>query len=91
MHNPSSAGREVTRDSDQATPPSRARHAACALASFGVVTLFALVFTSLLFELSQQFGMLSTTALMFGLAALWVLVWTSVESLWEWGAGRSFP
>lgn len=49
-----------------------------------------LVFITLLFRLTQQFGMFSTTVLVFGLTTLWVLVWISLESLWEWRAGRLF-
>ncbi|MFB6161000.1 MAG: hypothetical protein ABEJ61_07465 [Haloferacaceae archaeon] len=89
MYSPSAAARET--DDDHANAPSRVEHYGCALAGLGAVAAFLLAFTPLLFELTQQFAELSPTVIVFGLAALWVLVWLSLESLWEWRAGRLPP
>jgi hypothetical protein len=90
MEKPSSLGRETKPDSSQMNTVSGVEHYTCALVGFGTVAILTLVFIPLLLRLAQQFEGFSTTILVFSLTALWVLVWISLESLWEWRAGRLF-
>jgi|GEM_PF-2001263 len=90
MHKSTPLDRRERASKNQQYAPSAVRHSICALASLGGVTILILVFITLLFRLTQQFGMFSTTVLVFGLTTLWVLVWISLESVWEWRAGRLF-
>lgn len=91
MDKPSSLGREAKQDSSQINTVSGAEHYTCALVGLGTVVILTLAFIPLLFRLTQQFNRFSTTIIVFSLATLWVLVWISLESFWEWRAGRLFP
>jgi hypothetical protein len=90
MSKPSSVSQEARPASNQLSTPSQIEHFVCALAGLGSVAVLILIFTPLLFRTVEPFGVLSTTVLVVGLTALWMFVWISVESLWEWRAGRLF-
>jgi hypothetical protein len=88
MEKPSSFGREGKPDSSQTNTVSGFEHYTCALVGLGAVAVLAFFFIPLFFRLVQQFEEFSTTILVFVLTTLWVLIWMSLESLWEWRAGR---
>ena len=87
MYSPSASGRNESR-SDAPAAATRLQHYGSGLVGFGVVAALALSLTPVLFDLVAAFAEFSATALVFGLAALWVLVWVGVETAWGWGTER---
>lgn len=88
MERPSSLSREAKANSTPMNTVSSVEHYTCALVGLVAVASLTPDFIPLLSRLTQQFGEFSTTILVFVLTTLWVLVWISLESLWEWRAGR---
>lgn len=87
MYSQSAANREESR-SDAPTAATRLQHYGSSLVGLAVVVAVFHSVTPVLFDLAAAFAEFSATALVFGLAALWVLVWLGVETAWGWGAGR---
>ena len=85
MYSPSTSDRERN---DTPTAATRLQHYGSGLVGFGVVAALALSVTPVLFGIAETFAEFSATALVFGLAALWVLVWVGVETAWGWRTGR---
>jgi hypothetical protein len=84
MYGPSTATREESSGSDA----NRVRRYGSGLVGFGVVAVAAVSFAPVLVGLAGAFAEFSATALVFGLAALWALVWIGVETVWERRARR---
>ena len=87
MYSPSAPNREESR-SDAPTAATRRQHYGSGLVGLAVVVAVCLAFPPVLFDLAEAFAAFSATALVFGLAALWVLVWLGVETAWGWGTRR---
>lgn len=84
MYNKTTAARRVQTSTDPTTTPSRLEHYSCALAGLGSVVLLLLVFFPVALKIAQQSHGVSTTLLIIGVAALWAILWISLESVWEW-------
>jgi hypothetical protein len=88
----------VGREDQGAGPPDRAapetvgavEHYSCGLVGL-FATAVALVFVyPALVAATRPLYLLSSVALVFVVITAWVLVWLSLELVWEWRAGRLF-
>lgn len=83
---PMSGENDAPRERTETTPWFE--HASCALIGLGTVAAVVFFFGQSLLAMTQGFAEFATTVLVFSLVTLWVLVWITVESVWEWRAGR---
>lgn len=73
---------------DRRTGVSVVEHAACCAAGLGAAVLCLVLFYPALVAATRPLHVLSSTAIVFALAWVWLLVWVGVELAWEWRAGR---
>ena len=74
-------------DADR-TGISGVEYAACCAAGLAAAGAFLLLFYPALVAVTRPLHVLSSTAIVFVLAWVWIVVWVGVELAWEWHAGR---
>jgi hypothetical protein len=83
-------GRTDAAETDRTGTVGRVEHYSCGLVGL-VVTAAALLFLyPALVAATRPLYLLSSVALVFVVITAWVLVWLSLELVWEWRTGRLF-
>ena len=82
------SAREPAVSSVDCRPVGAVQHYACAVASLLATGLILLAGYSALVALTRPLHVLSSTALVFAVVSLWLLMWAALEVTWEWRAGR---
>nr|WP_233341029.1 hypothetical protein [Haloprofundus sp. MHR1] len=60
----------------------------CGAVGLALTTVLALAFYSRLAAVAEPLGLLSSTAIVFAILSMWLLLWVVFGSIWEWRAGR---
>lgn len=85
MYTPHGGGSERSRREE---PVSAAEHYSCGLVGLLATAVLALFFYSYLVALTRPLHLFASTALVFGLVLVWLVVWMTLELAWEWRTGR---
>lgn len=81
-------GRRPSANGTRPREPDFAEHCACCVTGLVAVSLTALLVYPVLVAATRPLQLLSSTAIVFVLVFLWLLVWVAIEIAWEWRAGR---
>lgn len=84
----SDSGQAVLSGSDCLLPVKPLEHYVTAVVGFAITLVTAAMVYPWLAATSESLVYLSSTVLVFTLAALWLGVWFVLEVLWEWRSGR---
>lgn len=75
-------------DAPQGLPVGRVEHCVTGFVGFAVTLAGTAMLYPALAAASEVLHYLSSTLLVFAFLAAWLLVWLTLEVIWEWHAGR---
>lgn len=84
----SDSGQAVLSGSDCLLPVKPLEHYVTAVLGFAITLVTTALLYPWLAATSESLEYLSSTVLVFGIAAVWLGVWFVLEMLWEWRSGR---
>lgn len=93
MYIPQGGGRAGNSQCERADPPTdetvgTVEHCSCGLLGLLATAAIVVAIYPMLVALTQPLFVLSSTAIVFVLFAIWLVTWLLLELAWEWRAGR---
>ena len=83
-------GRTDASETDRIGTVGRVEHYSCGLVGLAVTAAALLFLYPALVAATRPLYLLSSVALVFVVVTAWVLLWLSLEFVWEWRTGRLF-